>query len=113
MRTGRLFWGASLGMALLLNSYGLRAQESIGPPKSGKGLPGGGPPAGLPTTDGGHEGPAMHDSHHEEHEEHEEHEAEEEEGEEAHGGGLIADFDFLLVRPRRRPHDFAILDPAA
>jgi len=106
MRTGRLWFGASLGMALLLGTYGLRAQESIAAPR-------GRVPASLPSTDSGHGGGHVVKEH-DAHEEHEEHEGEEaEEGEEEHGGGLIADFDFLLLRPHRRPHDFAISDPLA
>jgi len=57
--------------------------------------------------------PAPHASGtHNGHEGHEEHEAEEpEEGEEAHEGGLFVYGDALLVKPRRRPHDFAITSP--
>jgi len=108
MRTGRLWFVASLGLTLLLGSYGLRAQESIL-------LPRGRAPLELPAPDGGpggsqapkEKGAKEHDAKHEEHEE------EAEEGEEEHVGGLIVDFDFLLLRPYRRPHDFAISDPIA
>lgn len=111
MVTGRRWWGASLGMALLLGSYGLRAQEVIKAPQGGvPALP------GAPAHNGGHGGAPEGHNGHEKHEKHEEHEDEHEEHEEGEKeeekvGGLILEFDFLAVRPRRRPHDFAILDP--
>ncbi len=107
MRTGRWWMRASLGMVLLLGSYGLRAQERLTMPSS----------SGsssrvsvlqhetLPHVSTEHEaghGDSHGDSHGPE---------EPEEGEEASEGGLYGHADFLLMRPRRRPHDFAIVDP--
>jgi hypothetical protein len=101
---------ASLGMALLLASYGLRAQERI----STLPTPGGATFSGTTTL---HQtlpqvSVTESDSHEVGHDGHEGgHEAEEEsEGEEA-WGGLYGNADFLLLRPRRQPHDFAIIDP--
>jgi hypothetical protein len=113
MRTGRWWLGASLGLALLLAGAGLRAQEQLQLPSQSGGseqlvMPSrSGLPAATRTTlprveEGGtemHESMAGH------------HGGEEAEGGEEHGeGGLFGVFDFLLVRPRHRPDDFAIVD---
>jgi hypothetical protein len=82
-------------VALLVASNGLRAQELIAPPQG----------------HGGHEN-GHENGHVYGHEEHGEHE----EGEEVeHGseGGLFGKADLLILRPRRRPHNIAILDPDA
>jgi hypothetical protein len=100
-------------MVLVLASYGLRAQapERIGAPTrnsrtsvlSSDGAPGG-HGSELP---GVHEGgreyfPSEHEEYHEE-------------GHEGSGAGLFMTAEYLLVKPRRLPHDYAIrsTDPAA
>ncbi len=109
MRTGRWWMGASLGMTLLLASYGLQAQERIALPSSGVPLPGMATQhqtlnhSSMEPEGGGHE--AGHGGTHEGGEE------PAEEAEEHAEGGLYGNADFMLMRPRRRPHDFAIVDP--
>jgi len=96
-------------MALLLASYGLRAQDrerlTTLPTPGGASFSGTITRQTLPhVTEGeGHE--AGHEAGHGGHEA----EEEDEHGEEA-WGGLYGSADFLLMRPRRRPHDFAIVD---
>lgn len=99
MRTSRWWIGASLGMALLMAGYGLRAQEPIPSPQRNGALPSPDSHTTMPHESGEHG--------HEEHGGHEE-----EEGEHVSEGGLFGSADFLLVRPRRRPHDYAIVGPA-
>jgi hypothetical protein len=106
MRTDRWWFRASLGLALLLASYGLRAQPELIPgPRGGAPMPvvPSGTHTTLPQLNSGPQGDG-HDLGH--------HGGEElsEGGEEA-GGGLFGTAEFLLVRPRRRPDDFAIVDP--
>src|SRR5262245_42956399 len=107
MRTGRVWLGACLGLALVLSAQGLQAQqdpEKLGQPTRRSVI---GPAATVPDMGAGShvEG---HEAHAEGHEAHEEHESE---GEAVQEGGLVFDATYLLVRPRRRPFDFVIKDP--
>jgi hypothetical protein len=113
MRTGRLWIGAGLGMALLLsiNVNGARAQtpENLPMPTGPRtGVPANGVPAngGAPIVRHETVGQPGMEEHHGEGghggEVEDEHEAE---------GGLYVIADYLYLRARRRAFDFAITDP--
>lgn len=111
MRTGRLWIGAGLGMALLLsfNVNGARAQapEGLPPPAGAAGGGASGPMAGAPPVVR-HETlahPGLEEHHEEGHEGHVEEEHHDE------GGGLYILADYLYLRARRRALDYAITDP--
>ncbi len=104
MRKARFWIGAGVGIALLLGVRGLRAQapagEFLAPPKEGQPLVM--PHGGNHTT--------VHPNGHGAHAEHHaEHNVVEEEHEEE--GGLYGWAEYLYLRPRRRAHDFVIVDP--